>query len=75
MAHITINTVLQAEIYNHLLIDYDVTKQAARLQLKSFYVPALAGILAIHGVLGYLELHLLHRHFIIQEGEEIVHRN
>jgi hypothetical protein len=36
MAHITINTVLQAEIYNHLLIDYNVTKEAARLHLKLF---------------------------------------
>ena len=75
MAHITINTVLQAEIYNHLLIDYAATKQAARLQLKLFYVPALARILAIYGFSDYLELYLLHRHFILQKGEAIVHRN
>jgi hypothetical protein len=42
---------------------------------KDFYVPALARTLAIHGFLNYLELYLLHRHFIIQEGEAIVHKN
>jgi hypothetical protein len=35
----------------------------------------LARTLAIHGFLNYLELYLLHRHFIIQEGEAIVHKN
>jgi hypothetical protein len=50
MAHITVNTVLPAKVYNHLLIDHDATEPAARLQLKLYHVPALAKILAIHGV-------------------------
>jgi hypothetical protein len=74
MAHITVDKVLSAEVYNSLLIDHDATEQAARLQLKSNHVPDLAKILAIHGVSDYVELHLLHRHFILQEGEAILHK-
>jgi hypothetical protein len=74
MAHITVDTVLPADVYNRLLIDHDATEQAARFQLKSCHVPALAKILATHGVSDYVELHLLHRHFILQEGEAMLHK-
>jgi len=75
MAHITVDTVLPAEVYNCLLIDHDATEKSASLQLKASYVPALAKILAIHGVSDHVELHLLHRHFILKEGEAMVHRS
>lgn len=74
MTHINVDSVLPAEVYNRLLIDHDATEQAALLQLKSQHVPALAKILTIHGVSDYVELHLLHRHFILQEGEAMLHK-
>ena len=73
MAHITVDTVLSAEVYISLLIDHYATEQAARLQLMSDHVPDLANILAIHGVSDCVELHLLHRHFILQE-EAMLHK-
>jgi len=74
MTHITIDSVLPAKVYNRLLIDHDATEQAALLELKSQHAPVLAKILAAHGVSDYVELHLLHRHFILEEGEAMVHK-
>ncbi|TAQ84023.1 hypothetical protein B7494_g7657 [Chlorociboria aeruginascens] len=74
MTHINVDSVLPAEVYNRLLIDHDATEKSALQQLKSQHVPALAKILAVHGVSDYVELHLLHRHFILEEGEAMVHK-
>lgn len=74
MTHVTVDSVLPAEVYNRLLIDHDATEQSALLELKSQHVPALAKILAVHGVSDYVELHLLHRHFVLQEGEVMLHK-
>jgi hypothetical protein len=74
MTHAYVDSILPAEAYNRLLIDHDATEKSALLQLKFQHVPALAKILAAHGVSDYVELHLLHRHFILQEGEVMLHR-
>jgi hypothetical protein len=74
MTHITVDSVLPAKGYIGLLIDHDATEQAALLHLKSQHLPALAKILAVHGISDYVELHLLHRHFILQEGEAMLHK-
>jgi len=74
MTHVTVDSILPAEVYNSLLIDHDATKQSALLKLKSQHVPALAKVLVVHRVSGYVELHLLHRHFVLQEGEVMLHK-
>lgn len=74
MTHITVDSVLPAEVYNRLLIDHDASEQSTLLELKSQHVLSLAKILAVHGVSDYVELHLLHRHFVLQEGEVMLHK-
>lgn len=74
MTHVTVDSVLPAEVYNGLLIDHEATEKSALLELKSQHVLALAKILAVHGVSDYVELHLLHRHFFLQEGEVMLHK-
>lgn len=74
MTHVIIDSVLPAEVYNGILIDHDATEQAALLELKSRHIPSLAEILAVHGVSDYVELHLLHRHFALREGEAMIHK-
>jgi len=74
MTHFTVDSVLPANVYNRLLIDNDAVEQATLRELKSLYVPALAKILAAHEVSDYVELHLLHRHFILKDGEAMVHK-
>lgn len=74
MTHVNVDSVLPAEAYNLLLIDHDATEKSTLLQLNSYHVPDLAKILAAHRVSDYVELHLLYRHFILQEGEVILHK-
>lgn len=75
MTHITVDSVLPAELYNRLLIDHDATELAASLNLELNYVHPLTKILHIHGVSDCVELHLLHRHFTLEEGEAMLHRS
>jgi hypothetical protein len=70
MAHISVDMVLRAEVYNYLLIDHSATQQAALLRLKTCHVPAVAKILIIHGVSD----NVLHRHFILK-GEAMLHKS
>lgn len=74
MTHVTVDSVLPAEVYNRLLIDHEATEKSALLELKSQHVLVLAKLLAVHGVSDYVELHLLHRHFVLQEGEVMLHK-
>lgn len=74
MTHVAVDSLLPAEVYNRLLIDHDATEQSALLELKSQHVLALAKILVVHGVSDYVELHLLHRHFVLMEGEVMLHK-
>lgn len=74
MSRLNIDSILPTEIYNHLLIDHEATEQSALLQLKEHHVLALASILTAHGLSDHIELHLLHRHFSLEEGEAMVHK-
>jgi hypothetical protein len=74
MSHIAVNSILPAEVYNRLIIDHDATQRSEQLELKLKHIPALSAILLAHGVADSVELHLLHRHFILQDGEALVHR-
>ncbi|KAK3337701.1 hypothetical protein B0T19DRAFT_397299 [Cercophora scortea] len=68
------NSTLPAKLYNLLIIDHEATERAELLGLKHNHLPAPFKILALHGVADSVELHLLHRHFTLEEGEAIVHR-
>ncbi|KAL7620889.1 hypothetical protein AAE478_008199 [Parahypoxylon ruwenzoriense] len=74
MSHIAIDSILPASVYNRLVIDHEATERAEFLELRRKHLPALFKILASHGVADFVELHLLHRHFLLQEGEAVVHR-
>ncbi|TKX21495.1 hypothetical protein C1H76_5991 [Elsinoe australis] len=70
-----INTIIPAELYNSFLIDHDATERAATAGLKQAHVPRLWEILEKHDLTKVLEPHLLHRHFGLEEGEILVHRD
>ncbi|KAF4996596.1 hypothetical protein FDECE_12365 [Fusarium decemcellulare] len=74
MSHVAVNSILSANVYNNLIIDHKATERAELLELKCKHLPALFEILSAHGVAEFLELHLLHRHFILQDGEAVIHR-
>ncbi|RYO85641.1 hypothetical protein DL766_008712 [Monosporascus sp. MC13-8B] len=74
MSHIAVDSILPANVYNGLIIDHEATERAELLELKRKHLPALFKILNAHGVADFVELHLLHRHFTLQEGEALVHR-
>ncbi|KAL9609307.1 MAG: hypothetical protein Q9167_005911 [Letrouitia subvulpina] len=74
MSHLFVNSILPADTYNRLIIDHEATERAELLKMKHEHLPALFRILTLHGVADFLELHLLHRHFALQEGEAVVHR-
>jgi hypothetical protein len=67
--------VLPARSYNKLLIDHDATSKANILDLKSKHVVTLASILRKHELHDNLEVHLLHRHFFLDDGEAMVHKD
>ncbi|KAL1845309.1 hypothetical protein VTK73DRAFT_700 [Phialemonium thermophilum] len=66
--------VLPAQEYNRLIIDHDATEKAKAVLLKQDYLPGLFKILENHGVADLVEPHLLHRHFLLREGETLVHK-
>ncbi|TQV95456.1 hypothetical protein IF1G_06443 [Cordyceps javanica] len=70
-----INTLIQAKLYNSFLIDHDATHRSEVVGLKKNHVPRLIEILEKHKLCELLEPHLLHRHFDLQEGEILVHRD
>lgn len=70
-----INTLIPAKLYNSFLIDHDATHRAEVVGLKKNHVPRLIEILEKHKLCELLEPHLLHRHFDLQEGEILVHRD
>lgn len=74
MSHVTVNSILPANVYNRLIIDHKATQHAELFELKRKHLPALFKIIAAHGVADFVELHLLHRHFILEDGEAVVHR-
>ena len=74
MSHLSIDSIISADAYNRLIMDHEATERAALLELKRKYLPALSQILTTHRVADFVELHLLHRHFKLHEGEAMVHR-
>ncbi|KAJ8125627.1 hypothetical protein O1611_g8011 [Lasiodiplodia mahajangana] len=74
MSHTTVDSILSATAYNRLIIDHKATECAEFLELKRKHLPTLFQILAAHGVTEFVEPHLLHRHFLLREGEAVVHR-
>lgn len=66
---------MSAEAYNSLIMDQDATEKAEAIGLKQNIIPSLHKLLADHGVDDLLEIHLLHRHFALEEGEALVHRS
>ncbi|KAM3485674.1 hypothetical protein MY8738_001204 [Beauveria namnaoensis] len=70
-----IDTIIPAKLYNSFLIDHDATQRAEVVGLKNSHVPRLIEILEKHKLCELLEPHLLHRHFDLQEGEILVHRD
>jgi hypothetical protein len=67
--------ILPAKSYNKLLIDHDATLKSHTSDLKSKHVATLATILRNHELHDDLEIHLLHRHFLLADGEAIVHKD
>lgn len=74
MSHVSVNSIFPADEYNRLIIDHDATERAELLDLKRNQLPGLFRILEAHGVSDLVEPHLLHRHFILQQGEAVVHQ-
>lgn len=56
------------------VIDHKATERAELQDLQRKHFPALSTMLATYGVENAVELHLLHRHFMLQEGEAVVHQ-
>ncbi|KAI4136670.1 MAG: hypothetical protein L6R39_007673 [Caloplaca ligustica] len=74
MSHLSVDSIISAGAYNRLLVDHEASERAVLLDLKRKLLPALSTILNTHGVADSVELHLLHRHFMLQEGEAVVHK-
>ncbi|KAK3358515.1 hypothetical protein B0T24DRAFT_124612 [Lasiosphaeria ovina] len=74
MSHLVVNSILPANFYNSLIIDHDATDKAEHVDLKQKHIPSLFKLLTKHGVADVVEIHLLHRHFTLQDGEALVHR-
>jgi len=66
--------VLPAVAYNNLPTDHEAKSQSEARDLKTAHVATLIGILRAHKLEGDLEIHLLHRHFQLQDGEAIIHK-
>src|SRR5438874_1471451 len=68
--------VVQSARTSPLVVDWYEGTLLYLSRLLCFYGlnSALAKILDIHGVSNYVELHLLHRHFILREGEAMLHK-
>lgn len=73
MTFISVPSILAATKYNEFLIDHDATVQSQSRGIKNNYVSALADVLRAHQLENDLEIHLLHRHFLLQEGEAMIH--
>jgi hypothetical protein len=67
---------LPTKSYNKLLIDRDAsTLKSHTSDLKSKHVATLATILPNRELHDDLEIHLLHRHFLLADGEAIVDKD
>ncbi|CAG9954309.1 unnamed protein product [Clonostachys rosea f. rosea IK726] len=69
-----VNSILPAKVYNSLIVDHEATERAELVELKQKHLPSLFKLLVTHGVDHLVEVHLLHRHFTLHEGEALVHR-
>ena len=74
MSHAIVNSALPAEAYNSLIIDHEAVGRSEHVQLKKAHLPFLFKLLITHGVADVVEPHLLHRHFVLQEGKALVRR-
>jgi len=74
MSHIAFDTIIPNTTYNKFLLDHHATEQAKFRKLKEEYVVSLANVLEKHNVSHYVELHVLHKHFDLEDGEVIMHR-
>lgn len=75
MSHLSVDLPISAEAYNSIILDHNATEQAEAIHLKERYITSLAKLLDSFGLSKYIELHLLHRHFDLEEHEVIMHRN
>ncbi|TDL13186.1 hypothetical protein BD410DRAFT_847229 [Rickenella mellea] len=73
MPFISVPVILDATVYNGFLVDHDATAQSQIQGIKENHVFALARVLVAHHLENDLEIHLLHRHFILGDGEAMVH--
>jgi hypothetical protein len=73
MTFVSEPAILTASAYNKFLIDHDAAAQSEIRELKKDHVTVLARILCAHHLENDLEIHLLHRHFSLNEGEAMVH--
>ncbi|KAL6816184.1 hypothetical protein V8C40DRAFT_282131 [Trichoderma camerunense] len=74
MSNVDIDAILPAHVYNSLIIDHEATERAEFIGLKAKHLPHLFKILSDNGVSEFLEIHLLHRHFQLEEGEALIHK-
>lgn len=66
-------SILPAALYNKLLVDHDATSQAEEMNIKCVELHSLVAILRAHKLEDDLEVHVLHRHFLLEQGEALVH--
>jgi len=66
--------ILPTSQYNKFMLDHDANCHAEWIGLKAAHVPNLIKILCAHGLKDVLEVHVLHRHFELQEGEVMIHK-
>lgn len=74
MSHVVFNTIVSHITYNNFLLEHNATEQAELLKLMENYVVPLAGLLEKRNVSEYVDLHLLHKHFDLEDDEVIMHR-
>ncbi|KAL8847311.1 MAG: hypothetical protein Q9221_007656 [Calogaya cf. arnoldii] len=73
MSHLSVDSIISADAYNGILLDHEASERAALLDLKRKFLPSLSKVLDVYGVADSVELHLIHRHFVLQKGEALVH--
>lgn len=66
--------ILPALEYNKFFLDHDATCKAEALNLKSSHAANLINIIKACGLEAELEVHVLHRHFELEGGEALVHK-
>ena len=74
MSHISVDNVVSSKAYSNPIIDHEATERAESLDQKCKLHSSLQQLLHSHGAADFVELHLLHKHFEIWDGEAIVQK-